>query len=397
MEILRKKKRGYFLLILIFLILLVYSFQDIQTSRNLGADRGVSRLGVYLSLFSLITILGVYFLSLLTQQILLNKKLSVSPVQSSLVIISLWILFVNIFQRTNIWVSAVHFGLCTLWFLLYNFFSNYLRRNPNAFKSVKKIIFLMFIFYVFSAIFASHLLRDKFGRIVAVNLSYHVLVFLPWLFMMELKIRRLAMALVILVLLFSMKRGAILVFPLMLVASILIETKIKREKTKPPFKIIMIIFIFLCGLFVADSVSGGFLSERFSPENLVSGSGRASIYLAAIENIKKETIWNLLVGGGSGYTLELLGISAHNEWLEFLINFGLIGSILYFSLLLSLFKEMRRYVRSKSPFAPGCVAAIVYILVVGMFGQIFFAHSTIYLMAFLGAANGLRHKNCLFS
>lgn len=388
-----RKRQVYVYLGLLFLVLLLYSVQDLQTSRNMGFDGSLSRRGVYISLFSLIMLLGIFFLRPLTHGFLFQRKAYLSPVKKSLLIIGLWVLFVNLVQRTDIWVSAIHLGLCALWFLTYTFFSGYLSKHPDSFRHVQKIILFMFLFYAFSALFASYVLRDKFGRIVVVNLAYYVLVFLPWIFMMGSKIKRLGLILVLIVLIFSMKRGALLVFPFMVGVYLKIEAKIKRDSMNHLMKLFLILSLFIGGLFIADRISGGFLGTRFSSEELASGSGRTVMYLAAIENIKNRTFLNFLVGKGSGSSIEFLGTGVHNEWLEFLFSFGLIGAFLYLLFFLSLFKELRCYIRNFSSFAPGYAAGITYMLLVGMYGGIFFVHSTLYVMAFFGAADGLSKKN----
>ena len=52
-----------------------------------------------ISLFSLIMRLGIFFLRPLTHGFLFQRKAYLSPVKKSLLIIGLWVLFVNLVQR----------------------------------------------------------------------------------------------------------------------------------------------------------------------------------------------------------------------------------------------------------------------------------------------------------
>jgi hypothetical protein len=63
--------------------------------------------------------------------------------------------------------------------------------------------------------------------------------------------------------------------------------------------------------------------------------------------------------------------------------------MLYAVLLFSLAGRVWQLVRNSSPYATAVAMVLVYISVVGLFGAVYFVHSTLYLMAFLGAVEGL--------
>jgi O-antigen ligase len=393
MNLFVKKRQIYFYQGLIFLVILVYSVQDLLASRNMGFY-GVSRRGVYLSLVTLIILLGIFFMRPLMQCNLFQKELHFPPIKKSLFFLGGWFLLVNLVQRADIWLSITHLGICALWFLTYNFFSEYLRKTPNSFRYIKIFIFFIFLLYVFFALSASFILSNKLGRIVTINLAYNVLVFFPWLTLMNQKVQRFGVFLILLVLFFSMKRGAIIVFPFMFTAYLVCKSKIQRKQSKKLLLSLLFLFIFGLGLFLANHFSGGHLGSRFSAEELSSGSGRVNLFISAIEDIQKRSLWSFLIGGGSGSSVKSLGNVVHNEWLDFLFNFGLIGTCLLVLLFFSFFKELRWCIVKFSPFSPGYAPSIVYLCFVSMYGMIFFAHSTLYIIAFMGAANGLtKHYN----
>lgn len=87
--------------------------------------------------------------------------------------------------------------------------------------------------------------------------------------------------------------------------------------------------------------------------------------------------------------MQMLGTGVHNEWLEFLFSFGVIGVILYGLFFVALAWRVLQLIRMASPYASAYAMAVVYMLVVGMYGGIYFVHSTLYIMAFLGAVEGL--------
>ncbi|MBN2731084.1 MAG: hypothetical protein JXR26_01520, partial [Balneolaceae bacterium] len=52
-------------------------------------------------------------------------------------------------------------------------------------------------------------------------------------------------------------------------------------------------------------------------------------------------------------------------------------------------RNLTRLVKRASPYAPAYAMAVTYMLVVGMFGGIYFVHSTLYVMAFFGVVKAL--------
>jgi len=380
------RKRFYFFLYFVFLLILLYAVQDFRTSRNTGAEIGTGRGAVHVTLFVILMVLGIYY-AITTA----GGRIVKSPVKTALWLIIGWIAIVNLLQSASMWSVAVHLGLSVLWILAYHFFSYYLRYFPNAWSQMKICITIMFGFYVFSALYAAYNIQMIYDRIIVVNLAYGVLVFLPWILLMaRKKMRHLGIWIVFFVVLVSMKRGAIIMFPLMLGTLILVEAIVRKKWLgRATLKAIFWIVLFFAGLLIVNQWSKGFMIERFLPEQLAIGSGRAEIYRASIEEISQRSQWQLLIGYGSGSSVDYLGTSVHNEWLEFFFNFGVIGVVFYALLFLALIRRVRQLIRRSSPYASTYAMAVIYMLIVGMFGQIYFAHSTFYIMAFLGAVEGL--------
>ena len=121
-------------------------------------------------------------------------------------------------------------------------------------------------------------------------------------------------------------------------------------------------------------------SNRRSIDSLIESSWNELSNRSAID---------LLIGFGSGSSKKVLGNVAHNEWLEFLLNYGIIGIILYATLLMSLFWQLIKMIVLSSEYARPYIMALVYIVLVGMVGQIYFAHSTFYVFGFFGLVEGL--------
>jgi O-antigen ligase len=72
-------------------------------------------------------------------------------------------------------------------------------------------------------------------------------------------------------------------------------------------------------------------------------SNRDIIYAAAYNTwLNAENIHNTIFGFGTDGTTHLIGIRAHNDWLEILIDFGILGIFFYFSFLSSIVRTIWR-------------------------------------------------------
>lgn len=137
--------------------------------------------------------------------------------------------------------------------------------------------------------------------------------------------------------LFSLKRGTILAGALLVFVFIY---KAFHNYTKKE-KIIMLTFLLLCAI-----VGLGYLNETLFQsdyfqsrlESTLEGdsSGRDLIY-NELYDIFLNDISGLaiLFGNGANATIRLIGIEAHNDWLEILINNGILGFLVYFCFFIS--------------------------------------------------------------
>jgi hypothetical protein len=380
------KYQKHMALYIFFALVMLYAVADSRSSANLGMGNA-DRMFVHLTLLVLLVFLGTYYFC-----ILISGRTRRAYTAKALLLIALWILILNLLQNIKSWSVAVQFGLSMLWLLVYSFLSNYLRRFPSAWYCVETFIKVMFAFYVLCALYGGYNLRMQYNRLVALNLAYNVLVFLPWFALLPGKwARRVGTGLVCLVVSISMKRGAIIALSAMMITWGLVDGLVRKRVGKAIAKTIVVMIVFCIALLCIDSWTGGYLSQRFSLESLKSGSGRYLIYKHALADISQRTLSLFVIGRGSGSSGEILGISAHNDWLEFLFSFGMVGLLYYALLYCVLTARMWLLIGSSSPFAPAYAMALIYMLFVSTYGQVYFAHSTLYLLALFGTIDGLAY------
>jgi hypothetical protein len=138
------------------------------------------------------------------------------------------------------------------------------------------------------------------------------------------------------------KRGAILCAAVAAVVSVYFLIKNKKMK----FKLILSGLIVCIPLyfFVAKEYSeNDYLQKRVEDTKENKSSGRDVAYTMLWGHwVNDQNIVTQLFGNGSAQSVAVWGNYAHNDWLELLIDNGLVGCLLYFAIFISLFRQIHR-------------------------------------------------------
>lgn len=165
------------------------------------------------------------------------------------------------------------------------------------------------------------------------NMGIRFMTLIPMLFFLEKK-RLLQYAALVYILTFvvmGMKRGAILLAVVLTIYFLYHSLKEASQKEKLYLLLLSIAAIVLICLVVADLMdNSAYFNHRVQQTLEGNSSGRDSIYStlwhAFLEN---GSLFHCLLGFGADSTVQFCGTSAHNDWLELLINNGLLGIVLY--------------------------------------------------------------------
>lgn len=131
--------------------------------------------------------------------------------------------------------------------------------------------------------------------------------------------------------LLSVKRGAILgggVLVVLFLAQYLKDSSGKRFAYLLSLSVIAVVIIgyYVTNLYVNDE----YFHRRAVATMSGNMSGREYLYNASISHfLEKTTVLEFLIGNGANSTWFLFGNYAHNDWLEFAINQGVIGVLMY--------------------------------------------------------------------
>ena len=113
-----------------------------------------------------------------------------------------------------------------------------------------------------------------------------------------------------------------------------------------------------------------YLMKRIEETKEGRASGRDDIYATLWNSFRNQTdTWKYLFGGGVWYTTKLTWTAAHNDWLEFLIDMGLFGVIVYIYYWASFLRlSIKKYLPELSRFC-------VFLIFLNMFMRTLFSMS----------------------
>jgi len=179
------------------------------------------------------------------------------------------------------------------------------------------------------------------------NSSYRIIQMFPLLFLIRSNdwFRYAVIIVASVFVVMAAKRGPILISFVFLLIFLADTMHFNKQRKCNFMKIASLAVAFYLGYMIVYQVveNNLFLQMRFEQTLEGDSSGRDEIYYHAFNHIINEQELHILCfGNGISSTLKILGISAHNDWLEIALNQGLIGIMIYLYYYYGLFVEWRR-------------------------------------------------------
>lgn len=171
------------------------------------------------------------------------------------------------------------------------------------------------------------------------NVAYSFISLLPYVFFF--KGKRIMSGILIAIIfgftIYSSKRGAIIACILGLLLYFYFQFRTMDKQNRYIGYTFFFMLLFGIGAFTVKSLlANEFLITRMT--SILEGdlSGRELIYTRLFDYwYNGDTIWDFIFGSGFASSLKIVGIFAHNDWLELLTNFGIFGIIIYLILFYS--------------------------------------------------------------
>lgn len=211
------------------------------------------------------------------------------------------------------------------------------------------------------------------------NMAYYFVCMLPLVFLFDKRpVLQYASLLILLFFIMSgMKRGAILVSAFFMVLFIWYSLKKddSRKSHRNTFLSIILILVAAYLLYYFSQniwLDNDYFYERLQRVQEGDSSGRDVIYQNLLYHFStNENIFQMLFGMGADATVRVTGgLLAHNDWIELLIDCGIIGFLVYLVYFYSFYKDCRRY-RNIKPEGYMVISCCVILFVRSFFSMSF--------------------------
>lgn len=200
--------------------------------------------------------------------------------------------------------------------------------------------------------------------------AYYVVGLLPIIFIYTpKKLRILPFLVACAVVMMSGKRAGFLALGTILLFYFIPNDSDKRRSLF--FRLVIIGVVMAAAFFVVTKLTGTFDLNMFDRlENMEEdgGSGRVDRWTKINNALGQETkFYTYFVGHGYGAVNKLVGGHAHNDFLEFFYNYGLIVFILYVLFFVSTIKECIKMYKAKFTYAKEFSVAVIVSFYLAMF------------------------------
>jgi len=293
-------------------------------------------------------------------------------------------------QKSNILYAII---IQLLWVAV--FFVTYTKTRKQLKETTVRIILCTFpvVFFMYIFIYLKYMEVSGKGN---VNLVYYVLCFLPFVLCVKKNsIKMIFLLMISFSLLISLKRTAFIAFVVALFVSYLIDRHILGKKRKKKLVYTLVIFLtIITGIFMYNYIVDAFNLDiilRLQQLSTDGWSGRDIIYRSVWHYQLNSTAGEWLIGRGyngvsntsAASYLFFSSPAAHNDFLEILYDYGIIGLSIYLLFCIKLIKHSIKLIRLKSDMAGPFAASLIIFFILSVFSiLILYPRYYLYLVLF---------------
>lgn len=301
---------------------------------------------------------GVFVLMciILLFQLFRHNTIKVHPIVKQIILLMVYMAVVTVIADGGFQSAYTYIRVCFAFvgfFLVY-----YLTRNSMLDEKVFMMFFFVIIIIhgVLSYINIGYRLEGHRGLTIADNIGYTLVTLFSGVMLFTKKKSAFFITVFIVATgtLISGKRGAILV---LFLSAIPLIRYVFTSYTRSGFRKIFIIFLVIIACSVALYMFGDYFNAsfgRFDKLQEDGGSGRNDMYLLYLNNFWNSDTPYIIFGHGlygslwaTGHRYAFVHLLAHNDWLQLLFDFGIIGAVLYLLMFVSIFRTIRRHRHAK--------------------------------------------------
>lgn len=277
-----------------------------------------------------------------------------------------------------------------LWPLLFEASYLLIKKNRDNLNKFRKIFILVAIYGGF--FFLQNRIDMFMHDISQSNTIYFVFLTLPWLLLVKGKTTRLFFLILFTALaVWSLKRSMLLSVLLIWASYVL---SLLRDRRRVFLKLSVVVVLIVGGIFgysYGDELLAGELSERVNQEETDEGRNRLAIWAVTWAMIENSSADALVFGHGhyGVYVDSILEISAHNDFLEVIYDYGLVIFVLYIGLWVHVVKRcIKLYHNDSELFLPYAVSLSIFLVMSMVSHLILYTSYFNYLVLFWGSMEG---------
>lgn len=281
----------------------------------------------------------------------LNVMIVVLSIYGVIPIIGEWTMTgsgkVGVSWMTYLYLQNVYISILPIYFFYYCALTRQIT-SSNLFS-----IYAFFLLFNIVMFYQNYYSVSKFYDLEEItnNAGYFFVPLIPMLQLLKIKdIWKYSFIIIIFgYLLMSMKRGAIFVGAVMIIMFMMSHFKNVSLRHKLYLLCLSVLVLFVISFFsMILYTDSNYFQGRIEQTLSGDSSGRNSMYSSYISYFLGRTSFlEFIIGNGANSTFVLFGDYAHNDWIEFAINQGIIGILMYLVYWIAFIWEWKNYCGDK--------------------------------------------------
>lgn len=311
-------------------------------------------------------------------------------------------IIVNIYVGYTITQTIMTILTITFWIII--FFIGYVISKENAISL--KPLYILFLSLPFIAYYFNHILINQLiNKNESVNNIYYMLLFLPIVLSIPRKVfKLLGIILIFSGVIVSLKRTAVLALGLSVIIYAVVSFIIENNNGKKIITLLALSFVVI----ILTTIIYNYLINIFNIDwgirikslQTDGGSGRDIIWRTILIMQSKSNLGEWLFGHGYNavFNLTPFRLSAHNDFLEILFDYGIITLVFYIYFIFSLIKVFFEMCKRKYFLAPSFSASLVIFFTMSLTSHlVIYPTYFIYLSLYWGITIGQYENGLIFN
>lgn len=373
---------------IVYMILLSIAF--IAVSYILSFQAGMPSYWARFALYSRVITLFLDSIFLLLYNTRHNWKIDIPSFKLSICLIYVAGVAILVYASSILKLFADGFTWPATYLVFFLYFKEH--EYPPKLKHIVIVCHLICCLFLIRTILTLHLLGTNPGPV------YHALVFLPFLLLIGNKREKIVHSIFVVILLFLTAKRTGLIALILGFASYFIISIRNQDSLKKKWRSIIgiaLLALLLIGFTSYYSEQTNYIILRLNNITEDQGSGRFREWNSIIELVKSSPLVNQIIGHGFQAVPTHVhpygkAIFAHNSYIEFLYDLGIIGLAIITSVAVNMIWKSFRLIKEKSAFAPTAAFATIIVLTFSLSSYCFEESNYIMMIsAYWGMMRGL--------